>query len=152
MSLLKEINESHDSLKALSLNLFLIPFWFIAIFLFNNEFYSSNDTLIILVMALVISLFSSTFLSLSIHLLHNKYNKDIPLMEQMGISIILLCAWISLIIFFVYSLGFFFKIFIYFYYFLVIYFIPLILTFLVVFINHTDNKNNKKSNKTIEKK
>ena len=64
MSILKELNESHASLKAIALNLFIIPFWYVAIFLFNNEFYKSSDSIIITTMCIVISLVSSVFFSI----------------------------------------------------------------------------------------
>lgn len=41
MSFIKELEETHDSIKTIALNLLLIPFWYVSIFIFNNEFNKS---------------------------------------------------------------------------------------------------------------
>ncbi len=145
MSILKELNESHASLKAIALNLFIIPFWYVAIFLFNNEFYKSSDSIIITTMCIVISLVSSVFFS--IFLIKIEVNtSDNIFFEKMMVSTAMLIAWLSVLIFVFYSLGFLFGIYLYFYWFLVIYFFPLILFYLLIEIFGDDNANQKKEN------
>ena len=145
MSILKELNESHASLKAIALNLFIIPFWYVAIFLFNNEFYKSSDSIIITTMCIVISLVSSVFFS--IFLIKIEVNtSDNIFFEKMMVSTAMLIAGLSVLIFVFYSLGFLFGIYLYFYWFLVIYFFPLILFYLLIEIFGDDNANQKKEN------
>ena len=145
MSILKELNESHASLKAIALNLFIIPFWYVAIFLFNNEFYKSSDSIIITTMCIVISLVSSVFFS--IFLIKIEVNtSDNIFFEKMMVSTAMLIAWLSVLIFVFYSLGFLFGIYLYFYWVLVIYFFPLILFYLLIEIFGDDNANQKKEN------
>ena len=145
MSILKELNESHASLKAIALNLFIIPFWYVAIFLFNNEFYKSSDSIIITTMCIMISLVSSVFFS--IFLIKIEVNtSDNIFFEKMMVSTAMLIAWLSVLIFVFYSLGFLFGIYLYFYWFLVIYFFPLILFYLLIEIFGDDNANQKKEN------
>ena len=145
MSILKELNESHASLKAIALNLFIIPFWYVAIFLFNNEFYKSSDSIIITTMCIVISLVSSVFFF--IFLIKIEVNtSDNIFFEKMMVSTAMLIAWLSVLIFVFYSLGFLFGIYLYFYWFLVIYFFPLILFYLLIEIFGDDNANQKKEN------
>lgn len=126
MALLKELDESHESIKAVALNLFLIPFWYVSIFIFNNEFYKSSDSIIIFTMCIVISLISSFLFHVFLSKLKEPDNREKPFFETMLSSVALLTIWLSALIFVVYSLGFLFKIFIYFYWFLVIYFTPII--------------------------
>ena len=153
MSILKEINDLNNSLKALAINVFLIPFWYVAIFLFNNEFYTSSDNLIILSMTIVISLSSSGFLTFLLHLLNFAEVNSERFLNETMVSVLLLTTWISLLIFIIYSLGFLFNIYIYFYYFLLIYFSPLaIILILKIFSNKKDDKKTEQSNSTTNKK
>ena len=66
--------------------------------------------------------------------------------EKMMVSTAMLIAWLSVLIFVFYSLGFLFGIYLYFYWFLVIYFFPLILFYLLIEIFGDDNANQKKEN------
>lgn len=134
MSILKEINESHISLKAISFNLFLIPFWYVAIFIFNNEFYKSADSIIILAMCIVITLSSSGYFSFVLSFFKVESDKRKAFFTQMILAVSILCAWLSLLIFIVYSLGFLFDIYIYFYSFLSLYFIPIFISHLLAII------------------
>jgi hypothetical protein len=127
MSLFKEITESHDTVKAIAIILFLIPFWYVAIFLFNNEFYKSSDNLIILAMCIVISMISAVLFSIFVHNIYEAKNENKTILEHMGVCVAVLIIWLSILIFSFYSLGFLLNIYIYFYWFLVIYFAPLIL-------------------------
>jgi hypothetical protein len=140
MSLFKEITESHDTVKAIAVILFLIPFWYVAIFLFNNEFYKSSDNLIILAMCIVISMISAVLLSFFVQNNEAKYQNN-TILEHMGVSVTILIIWLSILIFSFYSLGFLLNIHIYFYWFLVIYFAPLILfNFLQIVFGKRINK------------
>lgn len=66
MSLIKEVNESNQIIRAKAVNLLLLPFWYVAIYLFNNSFYSKSDIIITASMCIVLSLVSSFLLSLSL--------------------------------------------------------------------------------------
>jgi len=151
MSILKEINDLHDSLKAFTINIFLIPFWYVALFLFNNEFYSSSDNLIILAMTIVISLTSSGVTTFLLHIIQKSEGETGVFIDQMMISVTALCIWLSLLIFIVYSLGFLFDIYIYFYYFLILYYTPMVLLYIRKLFKK-NKKKNKQSNSTTDKK
>jgi len=151
MSILKEINDLHDSLKAFTINIFLIPFWYVALFLFNNEFYSSSDNLIILAMTIVISLTSSGVTTFLLHIIQKSEGETGVFIDQMMISVTALCIWLSLLIFIVYSLGFLFDIYIYFYYFLILYYTPMVLLYIRKLFKK-NKKKNKQSNSTTNKK
>lgn len=127
MSFISELNESHDSVKGLALNLLLIPFWYVAIFIFNNEFYKSADITLIFAMCIVISFTSSVLFTIFLDNIYTEVKEEKTFFENMVISIAMLIIWISALIFIVYSLGFLFKIYIYFYWFIVIYFMPIII-------------------------
>lgn len=141
MSLFKEITESHDTVKAIAIILFLIPFWYVAIFLFNNEFYKSSDNLIILAMCIVISMISAVLFSFFVHNIYEAKNENKTIVEHMGVCVAVLIIWLSILIFSFYSLGFLLNVYIYFYWFLVIYFAPLILfNFLQIVFGKSINK------------
>lgn len=143
MSLLKELNESHETLKAIAISSFLIPFWYVAIFLFNNEFYNSSDNIIIFSMCFVITFCSSVGFTFFIGELKFENQTYKTFFNQMIISVAMLIGWLSTLIFVIYSLGFLFNIYIYFYWFIVIYFLPLFILYLLLKIFGID-KNEKK--------
>lgn len=148
MSILKEISESHDTIKAFALNLFLLPFWYVAIYLFNNEFYVKADTLILISMCIVISIVSSLITSL----LYDAINSALDstpnaFFDSMAISTIILSMWLSILIVFFYSLGFLYEIYIYFYWFLVIYTSPILLIFLIYLISPPTKEKQKNKKK-----
>ncbi len=143
MSILKEINESHDFVKAKATNLFLIPFWYVSIYLFNNEFYTKADSLIIISMCITITLTSSFCLTLifdGIRTLNN--GKKYDFFNNTVLSVTLLTSWLSFLIVLFYSLGFIFNIYIYFYWFLVIYSSPIFLIWVLnlIFGNKSEVK------------
>lgn len=129
-SIIDEINNLHSSLKAIVLNIFIIPFWYVAIYLFNNEFYKSADNLIMLAMCIILSLVSTFLVSIMFYKADKEVKEnseeDWYVIQIFSNSISLLCTWLSLLIFAFYSIGFLFNIYIYFYWVLVIYFFPLI--------------------------
>jgi hypothetical protein len=144
MSILKEINDSNEFIKAKAINLFLLPFWYVSIFLFNYEFYSKSDSLIIIAMCIVITLTSTFSLSLIIeklNIINGDNTEDDNYLYHSSISVILLIIWLSILIVLFYSLGFLFNVYIYFYWYLVIYSTPIFLIFLVTLIYR--NRKNK---------
>lgn len=134
MSYIKDLSESHESIKGLALNLFLIPFWYVSIFLFNREFYKTSDSIITVCLCVVISFLSSILLSLFWNKIDLKNNRKVELFANMVTSIGVLIMWLSFLIFITYSFGFLFKQYIYFYWFIVIYFAPVILIYILEFL------------------
>lgn len=142
---MQEINESNEIIKAKAVNLLLIPFWYVAIFLFDNSFYYIGDTIIIVAMCIVLSLVSSFSLSICLDEFINQNNKsDNIYLYTMSISVALLSVWLSLLIFIVYSFGFLFNQFIYFYWFIVIYFSPILALTLISVLFRKNIKHNQK--------
>lgn len=132
MSIIREVNESNEIIKAKAVNLLLIPFWYVSMFLFNKSFYSKENTIIVVTMCVVLSLISSFSLSISIDGFINRNNKgDNIYLNTMSLSVAILCVWLSLLIFIVYSFGFLFNQFIFFYWFIVIYFSPIFILGLI---------------------
>jgi hypothetical protein len=92
MSIIQEVNESNEIIKAKAVNLLLLPFWYVSMFLFNKPFYSKEDTIIIVAMCIVLSLISSFSLSISLDPFINKNNNgDNIYLNTMSISVALLC-------------------------------------------------------------
>ena len=155
-SIIDEINNLHSSLKAIVLNIFIIPFWYVAIYLFNNEFYKSANNLIMLAMCIVLSLVSTFLVSIMFHKAHEEVNEnseeDWYVIDLFSNSISLLCSWLTILIFIIYSLGFLFNIYIYFYWFLVIYFSPLVVfaLFFAIETYYANKRNNKSKRTSIE--
>ena len=139
MAILKELQESHESIKAIALVLLLIPFWYVSIFMFNNEFYKAADSIITVSMCIVISLISSFLFQMFLSKIKEPNNKQKTFFDNMLVSVALLIIWLSALIFIIYSLGFLFKTYIYFYWFLVIYFAPIII--LIILQNLFQEKN-----------
>lgn len=138
MSLLKELNESHITLKSYSLNAFLLPFWYLAIYLFDKDFYAKGE-IIDIVMCINLSLISSTIFSyLGSDL--NSGKSDNTFISNMTVSIILLCIWISILILIFYSLKYFFDIKINFYYFIILYFVPIFFLYLTLVLTKKPKK------------
>lgn len=140
MSILKEINESHISLQAIALSLFLVPFWYISIYLFGKGFYKSADNIVVLAMCIVISLTSSVLFYLLCDKRGGLENTENPLINNMAVSVILLSFWITLLIFIAYSLNFFFKRQFYFYWYVMIYYLPILILNFLSMISEDDEK------------
>ena len=135
MSLFKEIHESHEIIKAKAVNLLIIPFWYVALFLFNNEFYKAENYFIIVPMCIVLSL-PATFLMAIVVAVGLDYqtknvDEEISYLDCSTASVSILTAWLALLIFIVYSCGFLFGQFIFFYWFLVIFYAPVVMLFLI---------------------
>jgi len=134
MSYIKDLSESHDTIKAISLNLILIPFWYVSIFMFNKEFYKTSDTIIIISFCIVLSFLSSMLLAFFWNIIDIRNKVKVDFFSNMNTSIGVLTIWLSTLIFTTYSCGFLFKQYIYFYWFVVIYFSPIILIYILGFL------------------
>ena len=130
MSYLKDISESHHAVKLISVCLFLAPFWYVSIYLFNNEFYNAADVVAIIVFCCTISVISSMAFLLAIDYAFNDENPADDLSDII-MTVVILISWLSLLIFIVYSFGFLFDMYIYFYYFIILYLSPLPILFLI---------------------
>ena len=134
MSYIKDLSESHDSMKSIALNLIIIPFWYVAIFLFNKDFYRNSDIILVTIFSIVISFLSSMLLTLFINKIDVKNSTPVNMFENMITSIGVLTIWLSFLIFTTYSCYFLFNQEIYFYWFIVIYFTPIILIYILEFL------------------
>ena len=133
MSILKELQESHDAIKAISLSAFLIPFWYVAIYLFGNNLFLLSGNIVVLAFCIILSVVSaslSSWFCAQTILLDEKVSN---LTNNMIVSVVILSLWLALLIFITYSLEFLFKKISYLYWFIIIYFAPiLILNFLAL--------------------
>ena len=144
MSILEDLNSSHISIRAISVTLFLLPFWYLSVFLFANDFFKSADYFVILSFCLIVIFSSSFFLYFFIDKIDSQKSKD-KILSCMSVSVMFLCLWILLLIFVLFSIKFLFKIEIYFYYFCIIYFAPIFILNILVLV--FGNQENKKLNK-----
>lgn len=139
MSIIKDLSETHDSLKALSLSLIIAPLWYLVIFLICKDFYNESDLIIKVVLSGTLSMISCFLISFSIHLINEIKDKNTQhdIIGSMGVSIVLLFLWKSFLIFLTYTTIFFFNKYLYFYWYCVIFFIPIIFIFVLSLIKHT---------------
>ena len=145
MSLLKELNDSHITIRAISLSLFLLPFWYISIYLFGNEFYVLSGNIVVLSLCLVICITSSAlFYVFCFKTTDFEKTTNNALISNMTIAVVFLSLWISTLIFIIYSIDFLFNRKIYFYWFIVIYYAPiLILNFLLLVFGNQKKEQHK---------
>lgn len=145
MSIIQEINNSHISIKSISVSMFLLPFWYLSVFLFGNDFFKSADNFVIISFCLVIIFSSSIFFYIFIDKVADEDLSKDKMLNNMTVAVMLLGIWLILLIFLMYSIKFYFKMEIYFYYFCIIYFIPIVvLNFLtLVFGVEKEKKLNK---------
>lgn len=127
MSIIQEINNSHISIKTISLSSFLLPFWYLSVFLFGNDFFKSADNFVILAFCLVIIFSSSVLFYIFIDKVNTDDQSKDRMINNMSVGVMLLSIWILILIFIIYSVKFFFEKEIYFYFFCVIYYIPIII-------------------------
>lgn len=127
MSIIEEINKSHISIRAFAITLFIIPFWYFSTYLFGNDFFKSADNFVILSFCLIVSFSSSVLLYLFIDKVGDLEKSKEPMLDNMSVTVVLICFWLLILILTVYSLDFFFKIKIYFYYYVLIYYAPIII-------------------------
>ncbi len=147
MSLIEDLDKLHISLKIIAVSFFLIPFWDVAIFLFNNDFYRTSDIIIITAMCLILSITSTSLLSVMFYKAaqEKKTHTDDPsyYMATMTQAVVVLIIWISILIFGTYTMRFIFNISIQFYYFIVLYYAPLLLLSGLYFIEKKRKKKKK---------
>ncbi|TDD99956.1 hypothetical protein [Flavobacterium sandaracinum] len=126
MSILKELNESHISIKGLSISLFLVPFWYISIYLFGNDFYKLAGNIVVLAFCIIVSVTSSVLSLMFCDKVNRLARVETSLINNMSVSVILLTFWISFLIFITYSIEFLFNKLTYLYVFIVIYYTPIL--------------------------
>lgn len=148
MSIFKEINDSEEEIKLIAIPLFLVPFWVVVIFLFNNEFYRASDSIIIITMSIVISMVSAFWFFSIMFLIYRMNKQKSELLQTMGFSVILLIVWTSILTVILYSIGFLYNIYFYFFYVLVIFCIPI----LIVNLRYIYIKKFKLKKKSLQKK
>ena len=138
MAIIEEINKSHISIRAMSISLFLVPFWYLSVCLFGNEFYKSADNFVVLAFCLVISISSSVLFYLFTEKIGGLENTKEPMLNCMSFSVVILSIWLLLLIFTTFSFDFLFNQKIYLYWFVVIYYIPLLVLNLLVLVFGVD--------------
>ena len=141
MAIIEEINKSHISIRAISISLFLVPFWYLSVFLFGNEFYKSADNFVVVSFCLVISVSSSVLFYLFTEKTGGLENTREPMLNCMSFCVAILSIWLLLLIFVSYSLDFLFNKKIFFYWFVVIYYVPFLILNLLLLVFGVDKKN-----------
>jgi hypothetical protein len=142
MSYISEIKDLHVTIKAILLNCGLMPFWYVAIYLFNNDFFQKSELILILSLCVVIILSASFFFTAIFFVAHlqdkaiNNNTETFSFFDYSLTSIILLGTWLATLIFIFYSVDFFTNYKIIFYYFVVLYFAPLALYALLLIANY----------------
>lgn len=130
MSIIEDVNKLSVSLRIIAVNIFLIPFWYISIYLFNNDLYKSLDYILIFAICIVFSISSSLPLGDMMNKAEKESKDYVESLENYFAmtlsSIITLCIWLSILIFVTYSLKFLYNFTFDFYYFVVIYYIPIV--------------------------
>lgn len=125
-----DITKIPENLKNLLINIILLPFWIVSIYIYNPELYRSNDFLIIGSVCICLTIISSILMSYV--LMNTKKKQHILEMEILIPSIALQSILLSLIIFLGYIFDVIFGYIFLFYGFLTTYFVIL---FSFVFIN-----------------
>lgn len=131
MSVLKEIDEANEVIKGKALNLLVLPFWYISLYLFNNEFFVKQTFITLIAMCIALTLTSCFILALGFALVSED---DTKYAECQGFATMVGIIWLSILTFCVYSWGFLKHQYIYFYWFIVIYFVPIVLFLAISFI------------------
>lgn len=129
MSVLKDLQESHDGLKIVYLTLVLMPFWYFSLYLFTTEFYPESDLILKIVFCGIISIVSGFLNYFGWSSFDDDHAENV--VDNMSISILLLLAWKAVLMFIVFSLFFFFKIELFYYWYIVIFFTPIMIVFLL---------------------
>ncbi len=145
MAIIEEINKSHISIRAMTISLLLVQFWYLSVFLFGNEFYKSADNFVVLAFCLVICISSSVLFYLFTEKVGGLENTTEPMLNCMSVSVFILSIWLLLLILTTYSFDFLFNQRIYFFWFVVIYYIPLLFLNLLVLVFRVDKQNHKKN-------
>ena len=140
MAIIEEINKSHISIRAISISSLLVPFWYLSVFLFGNDFYKSADNFVIISFCLVVSISSSVIFYLFTEKTGGLENTNEPMLNCMSFSVAILCIWLLLLIFITYSFDFFFNQKICFYWFVVIYYSLFLILNLLLLVFGVDKK------------
>lgn len=146
MSYIKDIQESHDALKGIVSSLFLMPFWYLTIFLVNHELYTNNNFTTLVVISFVLSITSFIFMVI-VALLSDSPDDNSTFFEVTIFCVSLLWLWKVILLFVVYTIAFLFKQELYFYSYIVIYFFPIIILILIAYIENRKNKKKKNKNR-----
>lgn len=143
MSYIKDLQESHDSLKGLALSLLLIPFWMVTMFFLNNAFYNKTDFTVLCMISGVLSFFSTTLTTLIVGMItESKNGKAQELLDSFLAAVLMLIPWKCLLLFIVYSIKYLFDIHLALYYYIIIYLTPIIVVFILCLFS--DNKKSSK--------
>ena len=145
MSIFSEIKDSHHLIVTIAISQFLAPFWYIAIFLFNRDFYDNSDSIIIIVFCSVLSMLPTTMVTI----LNADKTKPAPATIQIetGKNVTVLILWLSLLIFICYNIQFFCNREIEFYYFLLIFFCCVPLSMINSFVQFLERSSSQLKNK-----
>jgi hypothetical protein len=120
MNNMLDISKIPKDLKSFLINLILIPFWIISIYIYHPELYKSEDLIIIGSICICLTFTSSLITSIG---LMNQKIHDTILDQQLIIgSVTLQVIWLSVLIFSGYLFNVFFNKIFLFYSFLMIYF------------------------------
>ena len=143
MSLIKDVSEAHHSLKALLIWLLVAPFWYVAFYLFKDNFLNSNSTLTVVVFVICFTLLGNVLTELivatknkvdvisgGVETLEPEERSELdfitPTIQAISFNII----WLSFLIFVLYTIKYFSGWTIDFYYILLIKFVPLLVLYL----------------------
>lgn len=127
MSLLKDIAESNDDLKAIFILLLIMPFWHLTFFLFNNSFFSNNTLITLITFYFCLTFLSSLIMLWGFSFFNIEVEETDYTVTFSAISLIIQVIWISLLILINYLCSIFFNSFLKLFWFIIIYFIPIIL-------------------------
>ncbi|SFD43334.1 hypothetical protein SAMN04487987_1175 [Algibacter pectinivorans] len=131
MSLFKDIQESHDSIKALGISLLLAPFWYLSIYLFHPEWYLKTDIIIKIILSCLLPILSVIFSS--IYLSDTIEGNTFGLIENTVAILYFLMMWKAILMFCVYTFCFFTDNELYYYGYIMIYFTPIIILLIIHF-------------------
>ncbi len=130
----------NDFLKSLLFPATMMPFWYLSIYMINNEFYLQTEMAILIIICYVICLTSLLMMSSIISLFDNDFrNRNDPhlMMGIFLVATIFLLVWKVILFFLAYSTLFFFDNKLYYYWYIVIYFIPLFVLWPIGYIYNT---------------
>ena len=102
---MKDIIGLSELIKTKISLLLLLPFWYLAIYLFNNDFYDSSDLILKIVACLSLSVVAEIIFSTSfIVILKCRDYKNEDIKEIEDFSTVNLILWLSILIFISYTL------------------------------------------------
>lgn len=130
------IGEIPIYLKNMLLNVLLLPFWYIAIYLFSPEIYATGDILLLLSICISLTMISSIIASILVNLNEEKEKRVSPFDTANVVGALLIQVFVLSLLLIISFLvpkfvGFIFE----FYGFVITYFVILILTGLLLVSN-----------------